>query len=377
MGENPTPGEGGFSGPETDDSDPDDQDGEQTYSRQQARVFQRSVTMLKYWEARNYGVLWLTFTSSPESRPSDQLAYSHQRLRQRVERADLAVCDGERCPHHEEPTGHRLDHIDSLEHLQIRTCEGPQGVIHAFWAWDRDRLRDGNHSRDLYIPQNWLSDQWADLHGSEVPMEPGELEEWPESAAGHMERLARDRAPFIVDVRRVGPEHTEAEHKPEHMAAYAASQYLGDHGEALEHLGWSHGRSLGGPLAETWEQLKAVADSMDSAIDYWDRLISGESVTVNRSNGNVHTELAFKPPPDLGYSVASSVTPPSDFSRPGPDGDTQVRSYSGGGSPDQEPPPFWGTGFRLISIDGVRLVERGDGTYVDPESGERVSPPGG
>jgi hypothetical protein len=333
--ENPTRGEGGFSGSDTDDEDPEKSENSQNWNQQQSRVFQRSVTMLKYWEARNYGVLWLTFTSSPESLPADDLAYSHQRLRQRVERADLAMCDGEHCPHHEEPTGHRLTHIDQLEHLQIRTCEGPQGVIHAFWAWDRDRLRDGNHGKELYIPQNWLSDQWAALHGSEVPTEPDELEVWPESAAGHMERLARDRAPYIVDVRRVGDEHTEGDHKPEHMAAYAASQYLGAHGEALEHLGWSHGRSLGGPLAETWEHLVKIAESLDDAIEKWDRVIAGSEVEVETGNKDrgCHSLTVFKPPPSLGVEVVSaSVTPPPDYFPEGPDASVRTESFASGAS---------------------------------------------
>ena len=329
-GENPTPGEKGFSGRQTDDSDPEDSEDEQNWSKQQRRVFQRSVTMLKYWEARNYEILWLTFTSCPESKPADQLAYSHQRLRQRVERADLAMCDGKHCPHHDDPTGHRLSHIDSLEHLQIRTCEGPQGVIHAFWAWDRDRFRDGSHDRGLYIPQTWLSDQWAALHGSEVPMKPGELEVWPSSAAGHMERLTRDRAPFVVDVRRVGPEHTDGEHKPEHMAAYAASQYLGDHGEALEHLGWSHQRSLGGPLAETWEHLVAVAESIGDAIEKWDRVIGGSEVRIEsgeRGRG-CHSVTVFKPPPSLGVEVAeTSVTPPPWYISAGPNSSVHIESF--------------------------------------------------
>ena len=328
--ENPTSGGRGFSGSHTDDSDPEDSDDDENWSRQQSRVFQRSVTMLKYWEARNYGVLWVTLTSSPESKPAEDLAYSHQRLRQRIERADLAMCDGKHCPHHDEPTGHRLSHIDSLEHLQIRTCEGPQGVIHAFWAWDRDRLRDGNHDRDLYIPQSWLSDQWAALHGADVPLEPGELSVWPQSAAGHMERLSRDRAPFVVDVRRVGPEHTEGEHKPEHMAAYAASQYLGAHGEALEHLGWSHQRSLGGPLAETWEHLVAIAESLDDAIEKWDRVIAGEEVRVEsgeRGRG-CHSITVFKPPPELGVEVAeTSVTPPPWYQPSGPNSSVHVEQH--------------------------------------------------
>jgi len=145
-----------------------------------------------------------------------------------------------------------------------------------------------------------------------------------------MKRLSRDRAPFVVDVRRVGPEHTEGEHKPEHMAAYAASQYLGDHGEALEHLGWSHQRSLGGPLAETWEHLVSIAESLDDAISKWDSVIAGSEVRVEsgeRGRG-CHSVTVFKPPPSLGVEVAeTSVTPPPWFVPAGPNSSVYVESF--------------------------------------------------
>jgi hypothetical protein len=145
-----------------------------------------------------------------------------------------------------------------------------------------------------------------------------------------MERLSRDRAPFVVDVRRVGPEHTEGEHKPEHMAAYAASQYLGAHGEALEHLGWSHQRSLGGPLAETWEHLVAIAESLDDAIEKWDRVIAGHEVRVEsgeRGRG-CHSITVFKPPPELGVEVAeTSVTPPPWYQPSGPNSSVHVEQH--------------------------------------------------
>ena len=377
-GENPTRGERGFSGRQSDDSDPEDSDDEQNWNKQQRRVFQRSVTMMKYWDARNYDVLWVTLTSCPESKGADELAYSHQRLRQRIERADLAMCDGKHCPRHNEPTGHRLSHIDSLEHLQIRTCEGPQGVIHAFWAWDRDRFRDGNHDRDLFIPQSWLSEQWSALHGAEVPLEPGELEVWPQSAAGHMERLSRDRAPFVVDVRQVGPEHTDGEHKPEHMAAYAASQYLGDHGEALEHLGWSHQRSLGGPLAETWEHLVAIAESIDDAISKWDRVVAGSEVRIEsgeRGRG-CHAITVFKPPPSLGVEVAEvSVTPPAWYIPAGPNSSVYVESF--GPSNDEADSDGMKScmacrGYRpageVVKVgEKTKVAENGDGERVEVE----------
>ncbi|MFB6107670.1 MAG: hypothetical protein ABEJ82_02370 [Haloplanus sp.] len=318
--ENPTRGERGVFEPDTDDSDPEDSGDGEDWSDQQKRVFQRVCTLLRYWEARDYDILWLTFTSSPTSKPAGELAYSHQKLRQRVERGRMARCSGERCPKHDEPTGHRIGHIDELEHLQIRTCEGPQGVIHAFWAWDRSRFRDGSHDRSLYLPQSWLSEQWAAIHGPEVVPEDADPYLGHKEGARRVEALTDAVAPRVVDVRRYGPDATDAEHAPENVAAYAASQYLGDHGEALEHLGWSHGRSLGGPLAETWEQLVATVETLEAAIQNWKRLISGEEVVVKRGpegdEVGVHSTTVFKPPPSLGYEIeVGEVVAPAEYRR--------------------------------------------------------------
>ena len=364
-GENPTRGGTSVFEPDGEDPDPDESSDDENWNRQQSRVFQRTATLLKYWEARDYSVLWVTLTSSPTSKPADELSYSHQRLRQRIERARLAYCDGTHCPKHDEPTGHRLSHIDELEHLQIRTCEGPQGVIHVFWAWDRQRFRDGNHDRGLYLPQSWLSDQWADIHGPDIETESADPYLGPKAGMARMEALQDAVSPYIVDVRRYGPDATDGEHAPEHVAAYAASQYLGDHGEALEHLGWSHGRSLGGPLAETWEQLVALAESLDAAIDKWERLIAGERVIVKRGpegdGPGVHSETVFKPPPDLGFEETDlRVVPPAEYRReqttlwyfadgdhPGrewtrlsSDYETRRESYTSDTDEDREPPEW-------------------------------------
>lgn len=318
--ENPTRGGAEVFGPDTEGSDPEGSGDGEDWTDQQKRVFQRTCTLLRYWEARDYDILWLTFTSSPTSKPAEELAYSHQKLRQRIERGRVARCSGERCPRHHEPTGHRIGHIDQLEHLQIRTCEGPQGVIHTFWAWDRSRFRDGNHDRSLYLPQTWLSEQWAGIHGPEVSPESDGPYLGHKRGAERMKRLTDAVAPRVVDVRRYGPNATDGEHAPENVAAYAASQYLGDHGEALEHLGWSHGRSLGGPLAETWEQLVATVETLEAAIQNWKRLISGDEVVVNRGpdgdGPGVHSTVVFKPPPALGYEIESAaVEPPSEYRR--------------------------------------------------------------
>lgn len=287
------------------------------------------MSLLTYWEAHSYSVAMLTLTTCPESQPATELSYSHQRLRQRVERARLAVGDDRT---------RQLGHIDELEYAQIRTSEGPQGVIHAFWAWDRDRFRDGNHDRELFVPQSWLSDQWADIHGSEVPLEPDELELWPESAAGHMERLTRDRAPFVVDIQRLGPDQTEKEHDVQHVASYVATQYLGDHGDALEHLSWSHGRSMGGSVADTWTEIKRAHGTLDAAVDVWQRVMQGEQVAIQTGGESSYVtgKLLVNPPPDLGYSFECSVSPPDDWEPASRDAGVRRESYTADTEPDTE-----------------------------------------
>ena len=307
--ENPTTDQDRFSGANA--SDQESAESSNDWNRQQRRTFQRTSSLLHYWESHGYEILWLAFTSSPESRAADQLAYSHQRIRQRVERARLAYCDGDHCPQHDEPTGHFLGHIESLEHLQIRTSEGPQGVIHAFWAWDPKRFRDGNHSRSLFVPQSWLAEHWKQIHGVEV----ADLDRVDRPVAPGQRTLDTRPGPSIVWVSRYGDEATDGNHRHENVASYAASHYLGEHGGSLEHLSWSHGRSLGGPLAETWRAVVSFHDDIEEAIAVWKQVLAGESVAVsNRPGHGVHYSLVVKPPPDLGaIEELEGVVPPEDY----------------------------------------------------------------
>lgn len=322
--ENPTRGQKEFSESETADSTSEDSGND--WSRQQRRVFQRTSSMLHYWESHGYEILWLAFTSSPTSKPADELAYSHQKLRQRVERARIARCDGEHCPKHDEPSGHFVSHIDRLEHLQIRTCEGPQGVIHAFWAWQPRRFRDGNHDRSLYIPQSWLSEQWAAIHGADVRLETDDPYIGRKAEMERLQALTESHAPGVVWINEYGDDSTDGDHSHENVASYAASQYLGEHGEALEHLGWSHQRSLGGPLADTWTRLVSFFDDIEETVATWKRVLAGEEVKLtNEPEYGVHYSLVVKPPPNLGYIEDDvTVVPPDDYYCPGPDGETRV-----------------------------------------------------
>ena len=274
-----------------DDESADSEDS-LNWNRQQSRTFHRVASMLYYWEVNGYEVKWITLTSSPESPDADRLAYNHQRLRQCVERADLAY--DERTDDYR-----RMSHINELEQVTIRTNEGPEGkgVIHTFWAW---KPPEGQHSREFYIPQSWLSGHWDRLHDA-----------------------------TFVWIEDYG---VEDHHDRQHVARYCASQYVGEHGEALEHVSWSWSRSLGGPMAETWKSLKAHVSGLQEALSLWHRLLAGETVTLSRRTGTTE----FKPPPNLGRETRVGINPPPDYRSPGPEGSVRRESFTSDDDDDQE-----------------------------------------
>jgi hypothetical protein len=254
-------------------------------------------TLLHYWESRDYEVVWVTLTSSPESDDADELAYNARRLRQTIERARLAYDgDGE---------AHRLTHIDTLEHLTIRTSEGPEGkgVLHLFWAWEP---HDGQHSRELFIPQNWLAEQWGRIHG---PFD---------------EHHEEESEPLYVWIEKYG---SSDYHDRSHVARYCVTQYLGEHGEALEHCSWSHGRSLGGSLTEAWEAVKAHTSGVEEAVAYWEDVIAGEAVTFGSQSEYFQYGMTVEPPPELGVRMDSEPVhiPPEDVRQFGPQANTVRR----------------------------------------------------
>jgi len=265
--------------------------------------------MLSYWEQHEYQILWVTLTSCPESDDADRLAYNHRRLRQTIERAHGARdADGKY---------HDLRHIREIEDLVVRTSEGPEGkgVLHLFWAWAPP---EGHHSRDFFIPHDWLSRQWGRIHGpydehSEEPVKP--LHVW---------------------IERTGQEDY---HSRKSLAGYLVSQYLGEHGEALENTSWSWQRTLGGSVTDAWEKIKGIVDGIEEAIEVWHRVLGGEEVSLSSSSEHVHYGLVAKPPPNLGVEEveAISVTPPEDYQSPGRDGEVRVRSFSSDEPNDSEP----------------------------------------
>jgi hypothetical protein len=290
--DNPTRWETRLSGPEPDtDGSTRDADPDFEWGRQHKRTYHRVNTLLHYWESRDYLIRWITLTSGPDCDDADCLAYNLQRLRQTVERAKLAYkADG---------VGRRLSHINEIEQLCVRTSEGPpgKGVLHLFWAW---KPPAGHHSRDFFIPQEWLAYQWGRIHGP------------------HDEHSEEAVQPLYVWIEEYG---SEDYHSRQNVARYCCTQYLGDHGEALEHVSWSHGRTLGGNLTEAWEAVRDHREALSEAIEVWERCIAGERVTLGSQSEHVHYGLAVKPPPNLGVELVEevSITPPDEYREQGPD----------------------------------------------------------
>jgi hypothetical protein len=278
-------------------------------------VYHRVNTVLHYWETHGYEIDWVTLTSCPDSDDASELAYNARRLRQTIERARLAYdADG---------NAHSLTHLDELEHFTIRTSEGPdgKGVLHLFWAW---KPHDGQHSRDLFIPQQWLSEQWGRIHGP------------------YDEHSEEETKPLYVWIEEYGGEDY---HDRKHVARYCVTQYLGEHAEALEHCSWSHGRTLGGSLVEAWDAVKAHTDGVQAAVEKWEEVVAGEAVTFGSTSDHFSYAITVEPPPNLGATMTEDPvhTPPEDYTRMGPQRNTVRRTF-----PDySESVDSWGAEYGL------------------------------
>jgi len=185
------------------------------WGRKQKRGYHRIQSCLTYWQANGYQVLWVMLSTSPGG-DSTKLAYHHQVLKQRIER-ELGYPD--------------------IQHFQVRTSEG-NGVLHIFWAWRAD---NGFRQRSFYVRQDWLSEQWADIHGAPVV--------WISRVRGG--RSSRNR-----------------------ISRYAMTQYVGNQ-SGYEYMSWSWVRMFGFPLVACWRWLKRKANDKSQLLYWWSRFLSG------------------------------------------------------------------------------------------------------
>jgi hypothetical protein len=195
-----------------------------TWTRQQKRIFHRVKSLLLYWECANYAVLWVVLTTARGGN-NKILAYHHKKLRNSIER--------------------KLGY-QKLEFLHVQTAEG-NGVLHVLWAW---KIPKGKNKGVFYIDQQWLSEQWLDIHGASYVF---------------INRYGRGRM---------------SSHR---VSRYLVSQYVSNQ-DALVRVSWSRLRSLGFPLARTWNKFKSIWKSNHSRkvshkefIKAWERLIDVRS----------------------------------------------------------------------------------------------------
>ena len=204
-----------------------------SWTKQQKRIFHRTKSLLFYWEAARYDVLWVVLTTAVGGDPS-ALAYHHKKLRNRIER-ELGF------------TG--------LEFIHVQTAEG-NGVLHVMWAW---KLPPKKNRGAFYIQQEWLSQQWQEIHG----------------------------APYVF-IKRYRAGGVSAQR----ISQYLVSQYVSNQ-SALVRVSWSKLRSLGFPLGPTWQQLKSHWKRYKSASVSFSKLIAAwESLLVTRSCTLGETQFA-------------------------------------------------------------------------------------
>ena len=101
------------------------------YTKKQRRAFQRLMSGLTVGKSRRERLRFMTLTSSPES-VGRNLNADFRALKMRI----LRKCGFK------------------MKYWKIRTNEG-NGVLHIIF-------------RGKYIPQKWLSEQWADIHKSPI-----------------------------------------------------------------------------------------------------------------------------------------------------------------------------------------------------------------
>ena len=107
------------------------EDGKHVYTKKQRRAFQRLISGLTVGKSRRERLRFMTLTSSPES-VGRSLNADFRALKMRILRK----------------------YHFKMKYWKIRTNEG-NGVLHIIF-------------RGKYIPQKWLSAQWADIHKSPI-----------------------------------------------------------------------------------------------------------------------------------------------------------------------------------------------------------------
>lgn len=154
------------------------------WTRRQCRTHRRLRLVLAAWLKLNYSVLFVTLSGTPHS-SRRQLSRHYNSLLQRIKRA-----------YQVRPW-----------YFKCITTEGPQGVIHALWAFPRLSAK----VLPLFIPWQWLSSCWLEIHGA-----------------------------WNVAIKRVGSTSTDVRK----LSRYVINQYL-SRGQGSQYVRGDWSRALG------------------------------------------------------------------------------------------------------------------------------------
>lgn len=191
----------------------------QGWSTKQRRYFQRLLSGIKAAEFRGEVVRFLTLTSSSSSDVSE--------LNKHCEHLVKRIRRGYFLSEEERRRRKYIGKIVRFEYCKVATNEG-YGVLHIIYLGE-------------YIPQEWLSRTWKELHGAEIV--------YVERLYGGSKGIAR----------------------------YLATQYLSLQNATYTRISYSSGWVCRG-FVKRWRHLWEVLDNRKSVLEYWECLLRSKSI---------------------------------------------------------------------------------------------------
>lgn len=181
-----------------------------SWSKQQKRAYQRLNSFLD--RLADHQLAWITLTGSSQSE-RHKLADHHRQLRQACER--------------------ELGYV-GIHYFAVETDEGPNGVLHVFWAWKGER--------EFWISHKWLSQRWLELHGASNV--------------------------WIIGNRKLNRKGA---------AKYTVTQYTAGQSKFVRFY-WSWWRTFGMPMAAVWRSHCRIFGryGRDVMIRRWRELMAGK-----------------------------------------------------------------------------------------------------
>jgi hypothetical protein len=193
----------------------------QEWSQKEKRAFHRFLSGIKAAFYRNEIVRFMTLTGSPASSPL-RLNRHFESLVKRIRRGYF-LSDEER--RKRKTIGQKV----RFEYCKVKTNEG-NWILHVVF-------------RGEYIPQDWLSTTWEELHGAKIV--------YIEKLHGNSKR----------------------------MAAYLATQYLSLQEATYTRMSYSFGWVCRG-FVKRWHHLWEVLGERESVLVYWECLLRSKSLLV-------------------------------------------------------------------------------------------------